>query len=118
MPAYGYMGVIGGFIALGVLIWTIWKQEERPQKESSSNFNPGPGYDRPRETSWEDEDVSLNGRRRRMRRSSDEHCTICMEPLSSQPTRRLPCKHICHDKCISKWFEEQKTCPSCRKACY
>lgn len=53
MPSYVAAGLIGGAIALGFLIWTIWTQT--PPQIHEHTFNPGPGYDRPRDT-WTDED--------------------------------------------------------------
>jgi len=42
-------------------------------------------------------------------------CTICMETFSkSQKVIELPCNHVFHSGCISKWFEAKNTCPNCR----
>lgn len=39
-------------------------------------------------------------------------CTICLETSTNI---RLPCDHYFHEKCLTKWFEQQPTCPVCRK---
>ncbi|XP_023929974.1 E3 ubiquitin-protein ligase TTC3 [Lingula anatina] len=41
-------------------------------------------------------------------------CIICHEELTPATTARLDCKHRFHRTCISKWFREQSTCPTCR----
>ena len=56
----------------------------------------------------------------------DRHCTICQEPFQnpgritrSQSQRelavRLPCNHVFGNECITRWLEEQDTCPYCRR---
>ncbi|KAL8797775.1 MAG: hypothetical protein Q9195_000127 [Heterodermia aff. obscurata] len=56
----------------------------------------------------------------------DRHCTICQEPFQnpgritrSQAARelpvRLPCNHIFGNECITRWLDEQATCPYCRR---
>ena len=56
----------------------------------------------------------------------DRHCTICQEPFQnpgritrSQSRRelavRLPCNHVFGNECITRWLEEQDTCPYCRR---
>eukprot|EP00697_Spironema_sp_BW2_P013675 gnl/Spiro4/3895_TR1927_c0_g1_i1.p2 gnl/Spiro4/3895_TR1927_c0_g1~~gnl/Spiro4/3895_TR1927_c0_g1_i1.p2 ORF type:complete len:196 (+),score=50.07 gnl/Spiro4/3895_TR1927_c0_g1_i1:86-589(+) len=42
-------------------------------------------------------------------------CQICLEDLKAgDRAKKLPCSHMFHDKCISKWFDEHRTCPVCR----
>ncbi|KAH8654288.1 hypothetical protein BGZ61DRAFT_373715, partial [Ilyonectria robusta] len=53
-------------------------------------------------------------------RSSTFHpCVICLQTLQERDTvRHLPCGHIFHSNCITKWFLKQHdTCPVC-KLCY
>lgn len=54
MPAhYASLGVVGGLLLLGVLVYSIWTQRPMPQVEhKTSNFHPGAGYDRPRHDDW------------------------------------------------------------------
>ena len=49
-----------------------------------------------------------------------EECTICYNNLvdPGKKVKTLLCKHKFHEKCIDKWFEENKrneTCPMCRE---
>lgn len=49
---------------------------------------------------------------------TSESCTICLESLSqSKSDAVIPCGHTYHSKCLTGWFETQKTrtCPLCRK---
>jgi len=42
-------------------------------------------------------------------------CSIClMEVNEGQDTILLPCGHMFHDKCVTKWLEIHNTCPLCR----
>jgi len=34
--------------------------------------------------------------------------------LLGEKIRKLPCKHIFHDKCILPWLDMNSTCPNCR----
>jgi len=53
-------------------------------------------------------------KRMKMGRSCQE-CTVCSEGFKKgEKIRKLPCKHIFHDKCILPWFEHKSTCPNCR----
>lgn len=58
MPAhYASLGVVGGLLLLGVLVYSIWTQRPTPQTEDKTyNFNPGAGYDRPRNDDWGNDD--------------------------------------------------------------
>ncbi|KAH7142047.1 hypothetical protein EDB81DRAFT_797817 [Dactylonectria macrodidyma] len=46
-------------------------------------------------------------------------CVICLEPMQGrQMIRSLPCEHVFHSGCITKWFLKQHgTCPVCKKDC-
>ena len=56
----------------------------------------------------------LRKRPRMVRYDGDENCSICLNPLkSSKMVKRLPCGHMFHGPCISKWT--QLTCPMCRQ---
>lgn len=44
-------------------------------------------------------------------------CSICLEDIydiSYSKFISLPCEHIFHTKCISKWKNKNNTCPMCR----
>jgi hypothetical protein len=44
-----------------------------------------------------------------------ERCVICYDYLKSfQVVRTLVCQHHFHQKCLDKWLETRKTCPTCR----
>ncbi|CAF0811510.1 unnamed protein product [Brachionus calyciflorus] len=43
-------------------------------------------------------------------------CAICMEDFNLNETaKKLPCKHLFHEPCISEWLKIHGTCPVCRK---
>ena len=46
-------------------------------------------------------------------------CAICMnfDYKFVKATTTLPCKHIFHSECLSKWFKRSETCPDCRSPC-
>lgn len=48
---------------------------------------------------------------------SDEPCNICMENYQNNDIlKKLPCAHLFHKQCISKWLVDEKTtCPICRQ---
>jgi hypothetical protein len=43
-------------------------------------------------------------------------CPICRNDMipNSEPIARTPCEHHYHIACLALWFNEQKTCPTCR----
>ncbi len=50
--------------------------------------------------------------------SESEDCSICLYSFElGQVIKILPCnkKHIFHAKCIDKWLNHNKACPTCRK---
>ena len=43
-------------------------------------------------------------------------CVICIHDISLKtPMIKLDCKHAYCSECIRKWFEENKSCPQCRR---
>ena len=44
-------------------------------------------------------------------------CTICFDHTNDKTTcGSLPCGHVFHNECISKWFKQDThSCPNCRK---
>jgi len=42
-------------------------------------------------------------------------CTVCHDPLLC--ARVLPCGHTFCADCITRWFRERSSCPSCRASC-
>lgn len=45
-----------------------------------------------------------------------EQCSICFEEYVAQDTvLQLPCEHVFHDQCITRWLKLHGTCPVCRK---
>ena len=66
---------------------------------------------------------------KKVKKLMEEYCLICVENYdkinndnnvlfdfeeSSKEKIVLPCEHIFHLKCISKWFQNEKNCPLCR----
>jgi hypothetical protein len=46
---------------------------------------------------------------------SGQDCSVCSDGFrKGEKIRKLPCKHIFHDKCIMPWLEKNSTCPNCR----
>ncbi|KAK2986578.1 hypothetical protein RJ640_001707 [Escallonia rubra] len=42
-------------------------------------------------------------------------CTVCMEGFNScAGGKQVPCGHIYHAACITKWLSLQDSCPLCR----
>ncbi|KAM7527900.1 hypothetical protein LguiB_031310 [Lonicera macranthoides] len=43
-------------------------------------------------------------------------CTICMDGLQSSNGigKQVPCGHVYHPTCITKWLSLQHSCPLCR----
>ena len=52
--------------------------------------------------------------------SHDKECCICLDSnetissSSSPPWVELPCKHLFHRECVSRWLVTHDTCPVCR----
>ena len=48
--------------------------------------------------------------------AEEEECAICLDPLSSNVTQMLPCKHTFHKSCVSELrsFGINQVCPMCR----
>ncbi|CAO3639230.1 unnamed protein product [Cunninghamella echinulata] len=43
-------------------------------------------------------------------------CSICIEPLHSEPIATTECGHIFHNSCIQEWFrKDHNKCPLCNK---
>lgn len=47
-------------------------------------------------------------------RDTGKMCSICMESIWSADLQCLPCAHIFHRACVSRWLSEKQTCPVCR----
>ena len=51
-------------------------------------------------------------------------CSICWEPLGTRPLEQLPCSHLFHLSCLTRWLQtadgssgpsgSTKSCPICR----
>lgn len=45
-------------------------------------------------------------------------CTICLENYKKgELIIELPCKHLFHKECLSKWFNHNNICPLCKSNC-
>ncbi|CAI0405246.1 unnamed protein product [Linum tenue] len=48
------------------------------------------------------------------RKKSGERCVICqMRYKRGEKQTKLPCKHVYHSQCITKWLGINKVCPVC-----
>lgn len=43
----------------------------------------------------------------------DDKCAICLEIMTTR-SKRLPCRHIFHRKCLEQWIHQKRICPCCR----
>lgn len=45
-----------------------------------------------------------------------DRCSICIEDINhvEEVCLEINCGHIFHERCISKWFRRNQTCPTCR----
>lgn len=44
-----------------------------------------------------------------------ENCPICLDSIQEhQYVISLPCNHVFHTDCITRWFNSNSTCPLCR----
>ncbi|KAK6942339.1 Zinc finger, RING-type [Dillenia turbinata] len=41
------------------------------------------------------------------------NCVVCLEGLSKEVSS-LPCSHVFHEPCITRWLEGSSSCPICR----
>ena len=43
-------------------------------------------------------------------------CIICFDEVIEAESYELPCTHLFHDMCISRWLNIRRCCPCCRLA--
>uniref|UniRef100_A0A1A9WIM0 RING-type domain-containing protein n=1 Tax=Glossina brevipalpis TaxID=37001 RepID=A0A1A9WIM0_9MUSC len=58
--------------------------------------------------------------RLRLTNDSDEDifCAICLDGIElGSSVIKLPCKHMFHELCITRWFRLRYICPLCRSRC-
>jgi len=46
--------------------------------------------------------------------NEEEDCPICLDSLSVNDTKRLPCNHKFHALCVDTWLQRKNICPLCR----
>ncbi|KAK3210632.1 hypothetical protein Dsin_015338 [Dipteronia sinensis] len=45
-------------------------------------------------------------------------CIVCLEDFQSEfRGKQVPCGHLYHESCISKWLSFSNSCPLCRSRC-
>lgn len=50
------------------------------------------------------------------RTKTESNCVVCLEQLINDDIALLiRCCHVCHMKCLEKWFASSLTCPCCRR---
>ncbi|KAH0681680.1 hypothetical protein KY285_021943 [Solanum tuberosum] len=48
-------------------------------------------------------------------RNSNDECSVCLDELGEETdVLRLPCSHLFHAECITKWLQNSHYCPLCR----
>ncbi|XP_015072359.2 E3 ubiquitin-protein ligase SDIR1-like [Solanum pennellii] len=48
-------------------------------------------------------------------RNSNDECLVCLDELGEETdVLRLPCSHMFHAECITKWLQNSHYCPLCR----
>ncbi|KAK6790588.1 hypothetical protein RDI58_009669 [Solanum bulbocastanum] len=48
-------------------------------------------------------------------RNSNDECLVCLDAIGEETQiLRLPCSHMFHGDCITKWLENSHYCPLCR----
>lgn len=47
-------------------------------------------------------------------RNTGKTCSICMENIWTVDLQCLPCAHMFHRNCVSRWLVDNNTCPVCR----
>jgi hypothetical protein len=65
--------------------------------------------------------VTLNGTKCKQKAVEDgkcrahvaNTCAVCLEQ-TKRTDKKLKCKHIFHNRCITTWFETSIECPTCR----
>jgi Ring finger domain len=65
--------------------------------------------------------VTLNGTKCKQKAVEDgkcrahlsNTCAVCLEP-TKRSDKKLKCKHVFHNRCITTWFETSIECPTCR----
>ncbi|XP_055802326.1 uncharacterized protein LOC129871438 [Solanum dulcamara] len=47
--------------------------------------------------------------------NSNDECLVCLDEIGEETqVLRLPCSHMFHGECITKWLEKSHYCPLCR----
>ena len=50
----------------------------------------------------------------KLKDTSEEYCSICLESKHNKRVKYLSCKHSFHVKCINTWLQKSEVCPLCR----
>jgi len=50
----------------------------------------------------------------KLKDTSEESCSICLESKHNKRVKYLKCKHSFHVKCINTWLQKSDVCPLCR----
>ncbi|WCJ26516.1 RING/U-box superfamily protein [Euphorbia peplus] len=122
---YGILlGAVGvpcllGLIVLGFYVYGKYKVHNRRHHSSAAFPNPPSmlttGLDKP---SIELYPKTLLGESRRLPKSNDTTCPICLCEYQPKETLRtiLDCNHYFHVECIDEWLQKNSACPLCRNS--
>ncbi|KAH6880000.1 hypothetical protein B0T10DRAFT_495661 [Thelonectria olida] len=131
IPVYVPLAILFGAMAIILLTCTYWLVKRRESEPRGIRLND-PEATITSSTIERLDNVALAQQYRNWRgqtRDCPRHlplssnetlvCVICLEPMQGrQMIRSLPCEHVFHSECITKWFlKKHVTCPVCKKDC-
>lgn len=94
----------------GITIVSIWGQDSDVLAASELDVY----------NNWQSDDDESDGESETLisvTETSDESCSICLDPLTAGSAICIrQCHHIFHETCLKPWMQgkRHKTCPACR----